>query len=237
VYTKNEAILITAGTDRLGFLFAKAALVNGYSVVLHYRTSDSPARLWLESHPEYSDRVFFIKHDLRNQPEAIIERATELGVTLVGLINNASLFSTGSINDYTHFNELLTIHLHIPMQLGSRFSTVPSAKWIINITDAKIHTPHRRFQNYRMTKQFLEELTRQQAFLYAPSIRVNAIAPGAMLPSKSESQQTFSELESSIPLQKTGDLDALSRTLQFLMNDTYCTGQILQVDGGWHLTG
>lgn len=237
MYIKNEAILITAGTRRLGFLFAKTALENGYSVILHYRTSNDEALSWLRAHPEYAERTFFLQHDLQNNPAIIIEMACTYGVPLVGLINNASLYSMGNINDYSHFNELLSIHLLIPLELGTRFSAVPSAQWIINITDAKIHAPNLRFQNYRMSKIFLEELTRQQAVLYAPGIRVNAIAPGAMLPAKSETTQTFSDLQRTIPLQKTGDLAALARTLQFLIGDTYITGEILRVDGGWHLTG
>jgi NAD(P)-dependent dehydrogenase (short-subunit alcohol dehydrogenase family) len=90
------------------------------------------------------------------------------------------------------------------------------------------------YQNYRISKLLLEEITRQQALLYAPAIRVNAIAPGAMLPSEGN-EAYFATLSEKIPLRSTGDLRSLTDAYSFLIKNHYITGQVLRVDGGWGL--
>jgi len=237
VHKKNEAILITAATRRIGLILVKALLKSGYSVILHYRTSRTEVVSWLKENREYSEQIHFVRQDLSRNTETLIDRAVAFGIPLVGLINNASVFTQGNLNDRTHFEEMLSIHLCIPRLLGSRFSALPSARWMVNITDAKISPPSLRFQNYRMSKLFLEELTRQQALLYAPRMRVNAVAPGAILPADHETRTTFSRLRRKIPLQTIGNTDALVQTLFYLIDNESITGQILAVDGGWHLTG
>lgn len=232
---KPKALIITAGTKRIGFHLAKAALDAGYSVILHYRSSNSLAKRWLSSHPQYADSVFFIKQDLCNTPENLIAQAINLPCRLTGLVNNASAFSPGNLKDTAHLAQMIEIHFTIPARLGTAFAAAVPAGWIINITDAMIKTPNLTYQNYRMSKLFLEELTRQQAFTFAPGIRVNAIAPGAILPSVYESTATFEKLRSSIPLGATGSPKMITDAFRFLVDHEYCTGQILSIDGGWHL--
>jgi len=106
--------------------------------------------------------------------------------------------------------------------------------WIINITDARAHHISKKYQNYRVSKLFLDEITRQQAYLYAPAIRVNAIAPGAILPADGHTED-FSELPSLIPLAKTGDPARVRMAARLLIENDYITGGIIPVDGGWHL--
>lgn len=232
---KPEAILITAGTKRIGFHLAKAALDAGYSVILHYRTSNRQAQGWLAKHPVYEGRVFFIRQDLCISPENLITQALAFPCRLTGLVNNASVFSPGNLRDTAHLAQMIEIHFTIPARLGTAFAANVTSGWIINITDAMIKTPNATYQNYRMSKLLLEELTRQQAFTFAPGIRVNAIAPGAILPSMYESKATFARLRASIPLGATGSPKMITDAFRFLVDHEYCTGQILSIDGGWHL--
>lgn len=207
----------------------------GFGVILHYRTSNTTAKSWIKKNPQFNDRIFFIQADLTGSPEKIIDQAAALPGRLVGLVNNASLFSHGNLNDINHFNTMMDIHVNIPTRLGTRFAQLVTAGWILNISDAVVSTPHVKFQNYRISKLFLNEITRQQAFLFAPNIRVNAIAPGATLRASIETKKRFTDLRHHIPLRKTGSLHHIAEGFRFLVTNSYCTGQIIFIDGGWHL--
>lgn len=233
---RNENILITAGTQRIGFHLLQESLTMGYNVIAHYRTRNDQAYSWLDTRPHLHDRVHFIQQDLSKSPETLIEKANHFSGNLVGLVNNASVFSKGNLTDSAHLNEMLNIHFHIPNKLSAHFCKTVTNGWIVNITDAIIQKPNHTFQNYRISKLFLNELTRQQASLYAPNFRVNAIAPGAMLPAATPGTKNFDTLAEKIPLKKTGSIQSLSNTFRFLVSNDYCTGQIIAVDGGWHLT-
>ena len=231
-----KTVLITAGTKRLGLRFAQTTIEMGYNVIVHYRTSSTAAHQWLHRNPSLKGRVFFIQHDLEFSPATVIKKAMELPCTLIGLVNNASLFSKGDLCDLSHLQQMMEIHCVVPATLGTCFYENIKKGWIINITDAIIDRPNLAYQNYRISKLFLRELTRQQAVRFAPSIRVNALAPGALMPSNNTTRKDFRSLARNIPLQQTGAVTSLMDAYRFLVNDQYCTGQTISVDGGWNLT-
>jgi NAD(P)-dependent dehydrogenase (short-subunit alcohol dehydrogenase family) len=165
----------------------------------------------------------------------IIGAASRLTRRLGGLVNSASVFSTGDLRDPAHFHSTLQINALAPLQLADGFRRRSKRGWIINITDAHIQPISLTYQNYRISKLLLTELTRQLAAVYAPAIRVNAIAPGAILPAPGASHRSFSRLAKEIPLKKTGDPAAVVTAFAYLLDNDYVTGETLYVDGGWHL--
>lgn len=232
---KNEAVLITAGTKRLGFYLARALLKAHYSLILHYRTTNTAACTWLQKNSGYQEKVFFIRQDLRDSPETLIDRAASMSCKLVGLVNNASVFTKGNLSDAAHLAEMVDIHVRIPARLGARFSELVHHGWIVNITDSMSGNISATYQNYRMSKLFLDELTRQQAFLYAPKIRVNAVAPGAVLAASGKRDHLFDNFKNQSPLQKNGSPKMVAEAVLFCAKNSHCTGQILAIDGGLHL--
>jgi pteridine reductase len=234
--SKPKAVLITGASQRLGADFVKESLRIGFRVVAHFRSSRQPLESWLHKNPLLRKRVYWLQSDLRSSPEELIEQACTLPVSIVGLVNNASEYTQGNLLDTQHFDSILAANSFAPLALARSFHRTIGAGWIINITDAHIYTITIKFQNYRFSKKILEELTHQLALLFAPHIRVNALAPGAMIPAKSiESKATFNVLRNSIPLKKTGDRMSLMHAYRFLIENTYITGQTIFVDGGWHL--
>jgi pteridine reductase len=233
--SKPKAVLITGAARRLGADFVKESLRLGLRVIAHYRSSRQPLDSWLQKNPLLAKRVFWLQADLQSKPEELIKRAVSLPVSIVGLVNNASEFSQGNLLDHRHLDAILAANAFAPLALTRGFQQKVGAGWIINITDAHIAAISLRNQNYRISKKILEELTRQLAVLLAPRIRVNALAPGAMLPAGSETRSAFEALANSIPLRKAGDRKALMHAYRFLIENTYITGQTLFVDGGWHL--
>jgi len=224
------SVLITGAADRIGLELAKECLDLGYHVIIHYRTSSEPAKSIFNG----DGRVAFIQADLTESPERFMEDVGKLTTPpLVGLINNASIFETGDMSDPNHFMDVLTVNTLTPLRLSAAFAKSVKSGWIINITDAHARPKSKKYQNYRVSKLFLDEITKQQAYLYAPAIRVNAIAPGAILPPADGHPEGFSELANLIPLAKTGDPAHIRRALRLLVEDGYITGAVIPVDGGW----
>jgi len=232
IVQKNKSVLITGAADRLGLELAKECLDLGYHAVIHYRTSAEPAASVFKG----DGRVTFIQAELMESPEKIISDVEKLPIPpLEGLINNAAVFQQGNMSNPNHFSDILTVNALTPIRLSAEFAKKVKIGWIINITDAHTRPKSKKYQNYRVSKLFLDEITQQLAYLYAPSIRVNAIAPGAILPPTKESKEVFNNLSRNIPLNKTGDLIHICKAMRFLIENDYITGNIIPVDGGWHL--
>ncbi len=234
--TKKSAILITGATKRLGLHFTRESLAMGFSVVAHYRTTKTPLITWLRKHPEYSGKVHCIQADLTRDPAALIDTCLSLPVKLIGMVNNASLFTEGDLYSMEHLQEIVMVNTVAPLLLARQFSLRIGTGWIIHILDANT-AYNKKFQNYRISKKMLSELTLQQALLFAPNIRVNAIAPGAVLPPSGKNREYFDALKNKVPLRKNCDLDSVIQAFRFLVQNTCITGQILYVDSGRHLTG
>jgi hypothetical protein len=234
---KSKAVLITGGAKRLGLALTRTSLSMGLAVVAHYRSSNEELEEWLQPRPRERSRVHFVRAELTTETEALMARVDELPVELVGLVNNASIYTTGNLDDAEGFASVLTINALSPLALARHFRKRVRKGWIVNITDAHIDPIDHEHQNYRIAKHLLGELTVQLASLYAPAVRVNAIAPGAMLPAPGQPREDFDRLAGQIPLRRTGSLEDLQRAYEYLVRSDYVTGQVLYVDGGWHLSG
>lgn len=232
---KPSAILITGAAKRLGLALTKKSLSLGYSVVAHYRSSAAPLQRWLARHRQYKNNIFLLKHNLSECPERLIDMTLGLPVSLVGLVNNAAVFTEGDLRDYTHFRDCIRINTCAPLVLAQRFQEKVRRGWIINVTDACCVPLNTSFQNYRITKMFLNELTRQMAFAFGPGIRVNALAPGAILPRTEKDAALFRRIKERVPLGKEADSESLLAAYAFLVNASSITGQIIYVDCGLHL--
>ncbi len=235
---RRAAVLITSGTKRLGLAFAKESLAMGFDVVLHYRTHTREARRWLSRHGEHAPHTRFIQKDITPENAGeLIDESLRAAPKLVGLVNNASQFTQGSLQDTPHLVAVLRSNALVPAALTSAFAETVAHGWIINVTDAHIDPINIAHQNYRVSKLLLTELTRQQAATFAPRVRVNAIAPGAILAPPGGSRTAFKALATKIPLRRTGSPDMLRRAFSFLVRSEYVTGEVVRVDGGWHLRG
>jgi len=228
-----KAVLITGASGRIGLHLVKESLHLGYHVVLHYRSSPEPALSLFKD----DNRVTFLQAELTESPEKFMEEVFKLPLTIEGLVNNASVFHKGNLTDIEHFNSMMSVNVMVPLRLSAAFAKVNKSGWIINMTDARTKPKNKNYANYRISKMILDEITEQLAFLYAPAIRVNAIAPGAVLADANRSPKQFEQLAKNIPLAKTGDVIHIRQAFRFLVENDYMTGCVIPVDGGWHLCG
>jgi pteridine reductase len=233
--TFSEAVLITGASHRIGLALAQRTILLGFHAIIHCRSGKKELTDFLNNNPRSSEKISLIHYELTEFPEGLIDQVLSLPYSLKGLVNNASIFTPGSIDDCNHLEELLRINALVPSRLAAHFYKNSSSGWIINISDAICNKPNIRFQNYRLSKALLELITKQQALLFSPKIRVNAIAPGAMLPGSNEDDEYFKTIERWIPMQKTGDIDSLLETYSYIIKTPYINGQIIRVDGGWSI--
>jgi pteridine reductase len=237
----SKVALVTGGARRIGAAIVRRLHAEGMNVALHYHTSRDDARALcdeLNSLRPASAQPF--EADLR-EPVAIgelVDSVTNAFARLDVLVNNASSFFAtpmGSIDDAA-YRELLDTNLRAPLLLTQ--AAVPRLQetggCIVNITDIYASKPLSNHAPYCAAKAGLTMLTRSLALDLAPDIRVNAVAPGAILWPDSDSGGDDREaVIAQIPLKRTGDPEEIAEAVVFLVRDAlYMTGQVIKVDGG-----
>jgi len=138
-----------------------------------------------------------------------------------------------SIEDW---DSALNLNLRVPFLITQRAAErMQAGGVIVNVTDAGIWKTWTGYPAYLVSKSGLETLTRLQAKTYAPTIRVNAIAPGLVLPSSDTTAEEWEKLINHLPLKHLASNDDLTSALAFLLNNQSITGQTIFVDGGYSL--
>jgi pteridine reductase len=234
----NKTALVTGGALRIGNKICKTLHADGYNIICHYNNSESAAEdLQSELNKLRKDSCKIIKFDLNNYEnlEDFAFKTQQLYKSLDLLVNNASsFFETNLINHAkTDWDDLINSNLRGPFLLAKyNFEILSKNKGsIINISDAMINRGMKNYVIYSIAKAGLENLTKTLARELAPNIRVNAVAPGAiLLPSDGSSQEA--DLINEIPLGRIGSEKDISDAVLGLTKFTYMTGQILKIDGG-----
>ena len=183
-----------------------------------------------------------LQADLSDTPSAVgvIERTADSFGQVDILVNSASLFRRGTICDTSEkdWDEHFAINLKAPFfmsqalarQVGDR-----SDCQIINITDWRAARPGKAYAAYILTKAGLETMTRSLALSLGPSIRVNAVAPGAIIPPVGDETDYFERLAQRLPVRHTGSEAEIVKAAMYLVDATFVTGETITVDGGQHL--
>ena len=238
----SPVILITGAARRVGAEIARTLHAAGANVALHYRTSRSEAEQLAQSlNQTRPDSALAIAADLGDMAAitALVDHTMKHFGRLDGLVNNASSFSrtpVGSI-DEASWQALMNSNLKGPLFL-SQAATPYLSKTngaIVNITDIHTERPLKGYAVYTSAKAGLVALTRSLAVELAPRVRVNAVAPGAIIwpDDDSFSAAERASIVAQTPLQRTGTPEDIARTVKFLLFDApFITGQIINVDGG-----
>ena len=235
--------LITGAAQRIGAAIAEQLHGAGYNIVIHYRHSaDNAAALVETLNQRRAASAVCFAADLQDTQalQHLAQRAETHWGRVDALINNASAFYPSPIGSTTEtdWDALIASNMKAPFFLAQALA--PMLKkytgCIINIADIYAEKPLANHTVYCMAKAGNAMLTQSLAVELAPQVRVNGIAPGAILWPESHNAShaaTQEKILASIPLQRTGDTEDIARTVLFLLRDApYITGQILRVDGG-----
>lgn len=233
--------LITGAARRLGAETARTLHAAGLNVVVHYQRSAVEADALVQTlNRQRPDSALALGADLHQQTarqKLVAEAAARWG-RLDALINNASAFYPTPLAELTEaqWAELAGSNLTAPLFLAQAAAPhlAKTGGCIINMLDANLARPLRDHPAYLAAKAGLAMLTRALARDLAPAVRVNGIAPGAILWPAAEPDATEKDaILRGIPLARLGAPADIAGAIRFLVCDApYITGQILAVDGG-----
>jgi pteridine reductase len=235
----SQTALITGSADRIGKALALGLAECGYAIALHYNRSKETAVKTAAEIRRRGSRCETFACDLSNEFEtkelipAVLKKLPGLSL----LINNASLFDRAGLIplNLKNFDDHIAINLKAPYILTSVFAQAVKKGHIINILDTHITRNQTAHLPYLLSKKSLYDLTKIAALELAPQIRVNAVAPGLILPPDDQSADYLDRLAKRVPLQRKGNPAQIVQSVKFLMENDYLTGQVIFNDGGEHL--
>jgi len=238
---QGKVVLITGAAHRIGATTARLLHQAGANIVLHYRSSRKAAQaLQKELNSKRENSVVLVQADLLDSDKLVTlaRESHDAWGRLDVLINNASTFyptAIGKVGEQ-EWNDLLGSNLKAPFFLAQAASPyLTQAKGcIVNIVDIHADRPLKGYAVYSIAKAGLVMLTKALAGELGPHVRVNAIAPGAILwPENDMDDVTKQRIVSRTFLKRQGDPTEIARAALFLIRDAgYMSGQVLTVDGG-----
>lgn len=241
-FTENKVVFITGAAQRLGANTARYLHRAGYNVVIHYHRSQSHAnKLVAQFNRERENSATALQGDLLNcDLKHLVQLAATHWGRLDALINNASSFyptPLASVN-VADWENMIGSNLKAPLFLSKHCAVYLKQNngCIINMIDIHHETAFPRHIVYSTAKSGLAGLTRSLALELAPQVRVNGVAPGAILWPEQSSADHENSILSNIPLGRIGSVDDIAQAIQFLLQAPYITGQIINVDGGRSLS-
>jgi pteridine reductase len=228
--------LVTGAAHRLGKAFALALAQQGFDIILHYHQASDAALQTQTEIESLGSRVVLSQADL-TEPAEIETLVSELD-SLHILVNSAAFMPAGRVEALTleTWDTTLDLNLRAPFLLAQGCAKkMTDGGLIVNITDVGAQKAWSRYPSYTVSKAALESLTRVLARALAPTIRVNAIAPGLVLQSDIVPDQEWQRLINRIPLKRPARAEEIASALEFLIKNEYITGQTIVVDGGYSL--
>ncbi len=232
--------LITGAAKRIGQAIAFELAKDGFDIAVHYHHSKNDALKTAARIKRMGRRAEIFRADLSRYHDVseLVSTVKKTFPNLSILINNASVYEAGKLaeTEVELLEEQMDVNFRAPFFLSRDFARVCRKGQIINLLDTRIAKNSSRYVVYTLSKKSLEALTKLAASDLAPNIRVNAIAPGVILPPIDGKNANLSKLVKQIPLRKKGNTGYIIDALRFLLNNDFVTGQILYVDGGQHLS-
>ena len=237
--TLKKAALITGGAKRIGGAISLFLAEKGFDIALHYNNSHQEALEVKEQINKLGKECTLFKCDLNDaaKVQTLIKDVQTTFPQLCLLVNNASIFEEGLFLDTeaTSLEKHFNINFKVPYLLSHDFVKLCKKGQIINMLDTNITRKHSKYFAYNLSKKTLYEFTKMAAHELGPDIRVNAVAPGPILPPIGKNGDYLNNKTTKIPLNYTGELKHVLQAVNYFLENNFTTGECLFVDGGKHL--
>jgi NAD(P)-dependent dehydrogenase (short-subunit alcohol dehydrogenase family) len=235
--------LVTGGAVRVGRAISLALAEEGMRVVVHYNSSSDEADALVAEIRRGGGEAAAVGADLARGGE--VERLAREAVAAFGgidvLVNNASVFPAERLEetDEALWDHTLAVNLKAPFFLIRHLAPTLRERrgQVVNMCDLAGLQAWGAYAAHAVSKAGIAHLTRVAARSLAPEVRVNAIAPGTVLPPESFGEDEVRRLAERTPLQRNGSPEDVVRALRYLLHADFVTGEILVVDGGVRLRG
>jgi pteridine reductase len=238
---ERPVVLVTGAARRVGATIARNLHAAGYDLALHCRHSRAELDALLgaleTARPRSTLALQADLGDVERLPQLVASTIERFG-RLDGLVNNASGFAPTPIGSITpaQWDALFAANARAPLFLAQAAAPHLAARGgaIVNLVDIYAERPLAQHSVYCMAKAALVMATRSLALELAPHVRVNGVAPGAVLwPEAGKASSEQAQLIADTPLQRMGTPDDVASTVLWLLRDAaFVTGQIIRVDGG-----
>ena len=237
----KKRILITGAAKRIGKEMALSFFNKGWDIVIHYNSSKEEAEALADQmNSERNNSAMLVQANLdnANEVEMLVEKILSKNGSIDALINNASTFYPTPVGTFSeeNWNALMGSNLKAPLFLIQSFykELEKNKGFIINVTDINVDRALVNHSIYLAAKSGLQTLTKSLAKELAPNIRVNAIAPGAILepPNTDWTAEQKNNIINAVPMRRMGTEKDIVDAAIYLSEAEYVTGQILNIDGG-----
>ena len=238
---REKTIFITGGAKRIGASIANYFHAKNFKIFIHYNKSKEEVNKLsqeLNEKENGSCKILQADFSLKDSVSNTIEQFYSLSDRIDVLVNNASSFYPTPIQEASEeqWKNLLDTNATTPLFLikGFKKGLQESGGNVINISDSLASKGIKNYSLYSSTKGALETLTKSLAKELAPEIRINAVAPGAILWPEDEeiNEETKNSILEKVDLRRIGDPKDIASAVYFLTQASYITGQVLKVDGG-----
>ena len=234
----QRVALVTGGGVRMGRAIAVALADAGYDLLVHYRSSSAGAEEVRARAAALGRRCEIVQADLSlaEAPERVVEATRAAFGRLDVLVNSAASFRSVPLLevDAEEWDSTMSLNVRAPhLLVRAAASLLRDARGcVINITDLSAFQAWTEYPHHAVSKAALAHLTRVQARALAPHVRVNAIAPGAVLPPDDWPESRWNALAERAVLKRVGGPSDVVQAVLYLIDATFVTGHVLPVDGG-----
>lgn len=238
-----KTVIVTGGSRGIGAATVKELARSGYQVVLNYNQSEMQAKAIKEELSKDNIEIEIFKADVskRKEVKELVKFTLDKFKKIDVLVNNAGIDQIKSFMDITDedWNTMMQVNLNsvfyctqevLENMIHNKKGCIINVSSIWGITGASCEV------HYSASKAAIDGMTKALAKELGPSnIRINSIAPGAIMTdmNKDCTEEDIAEINKEIPLGRFGRAEEIARSIKWLIEDEYMTGQIISSNGGW----
>ncbi len=239
----NKVVIVTGASRGIGRNIATTLAKKGYIVIANYNKSENKAIELQQNLKKENINIDIFKADVSNRDEVkkLVQFVINKYKKIDCVINNAGIDQVKMFLDITDadWNNMISNNLNsvfymcqevLPYMIHEKNGVIINISSIWGVTGASCES------HYAVSKAGVDALTKSLAKEMGPSnIRINSIAPGFIDTEMNNNlnEEEKQEIKEEIPLQKIGKVEDVSRTVEWIIEDEYITGQVISVNGGW----
>ena len=236
---QDGVALVTGGAHRVGRAITLELARAGANVVILFNSSDGPAQETARDVRALGVEAMTVQCDVsdlsavQRMAKAVRDRFGRLDL----LVNAADLFDAHPVptEDYDRWRRVIDVSVHGSFYVSNELAPLllerPQAA-IVNIVDISVWHAWPNFTAHAVAKSGLLALTRQLALELAPTVLVNAVAPGHVMPQPHYNEEFLRRSAGRTLLKRWGTPEDVATAVRFLAQSDYITGEVLRVDGG-----
>lgn len=238
---RDRIALVTGAGHRVGRAIALGLAGRGATVAVHYHRTREGADEVAREIERLGARARTFAADLADAraPAELIRRVDEAMGGIDILVNSAAVMERTPFGEVTpeRWDEIMALNLRAPFLLAQAAAPLLTARGgaVVNIADLAAFETWPAYLPHGISKAGIVYLTRALARVLAPAVRVNGVAPGAVLLPEHWEPRDAEHLVRTTPLARLGSPDDVVRTVLFLLESDYLTGETIIVDGGRHI--